>query len=86
MATFSDSDDKILLFNNNGPPQSNQVLFWENTLLVWFTKDQHWVEIIELMKFSCQEDHCAKCGSDLQLFKHDVLENFDLQISGFSRQ
>ena len=38
------------------------------------------------MKFSCQEDHSAKCGSDLQTFKHDVLENFDLQISGISRQ
>ena len=32
MATSGNSDDKILLFNNNGPPESNRMLFWKNTL------------------------------------------------------
>ena len=31
-ATFGDSDDKILLFNKNGPLESNRILFWKNTL------------------------------------------------------
>ena len=30
--------------------------------------------------------HSSKCGSSLQMFKHDVLENLGLQISGISRQ
>ena len=32
------------------------------------------------------EYYSAKWGSDLQTFKHDVLENLGLQISGISRQ
>ena len=32
MATFGESDDKILFFNNNGPPESNRMFFWKNTL------------------------------------------------------
>ena len=32
MATSADSDDKVLLFNNNGPPESNRLFFWKNTL------------------------------------------------------
>ena len=32
MATFGDSVDKILLFNNNRPPESNRMLFWKNML------------------------------------------------------
>ena len=38
------------------------------------------------MKFSRLENHITKYGSDLQTFKHDVLENLGLQISGNSRQ
>ena len=38
------------------------------------------------MKFSCLEYHSIKYGSDLQMFKHDVLKNLGLQISGISRQ
>ena len=33
MATSGDSDDKILLFNNNEHPESNWMLFWNNTLI-----------------------------------------------------
>ena len=43
------------------------------------------MEIKLLMKFSRVEYYSTKCGSDLQTFKHDVLEN-GLQISGISRQ
>ena len=32
MAISGDSDDKILLFNNNRPPESSRMLFWKNTL------------------------------------------------------
>ena len=32
MATSGNSDNKILLFNNNGPPESNRMLFWKITL------------------------------------------------------
>ena len=32
MATSGDSDDKILLLNNDGPPETNRMLFWKNTL------------------------------------------------------
>ena len=32
MATFGESDNKILFFNNNEPPESNRTLFWKNTL------------------------------------------------------
>ena len=32
MATSNDSDNKILLLNNNGPPESNRMLFWKDTL------------------------------------------------------
>ena len=38
------------------------------------------------MKFSCLEYHSAKCGSDLQTLKHDVLKNLGLQIPGIPRQ
>ena len=44
------------------------------------------MEIIQLTKFSGQGYHNTKWGSDLQKFKHDVLENLGLQISGISRQ
>ena len=33
-----------------------------------------------------QEYHSTKCGYDLQMFKHDVLENLNLQISEISRR
>ena len=36
--------------------------------------------------FSHLEYHNTKSGSDLQTFKHDMLENLGLQISGISRQ
>ena len=35
---------------------------------------------------SCREYNSTKCKSDLQTYKHDVLENLGLQISGISRQ
>ena len=35
--------------------------------------------------FLLEEYHSTKCGSDLQTFKYDVLENLGLQISGISR-
>ena len=38
------------------------------------------------MKFSRLEYHSTKSGSHLQTFKHDVLENLGLQISGTSRK
>ena len=38
------------------------------------------------MKFSCLEYHSTTCGSDLQTFKHDVLKNLSLLITGISRQ
>ena len=44
------------------------------------------MEIKELTTFSCLEYHSSKCGSNLQTFEHDVLENLGLQISGISRQ
>ena len=55
-------------------------------LLFWFAKDQHWVEIKYLTKFSRLEYYSTKCGSDLQKFKYDVAENLGLQISEISRQ
>ena len=36
--------------------------------------------------FSCLEYHSSKYGSNPQTFKHDVLENLGLHISGISRQ
>ena len=55
-------------------------------LLFWFVKDQHWVGIKWLMTFAHLEYHSSKYGSNLQQrFKHDVLVNLGLQISGSSR-
>ena len=39
-----------------------------------------------LTKFSQLEHHSKKCESDLQMFKHAVLESLGLQISGISRE
>ena len=40
----------------------------------------------QITKFSHLEYHSTKSGFDLQTFKHDVLDNIGLQISGISRQ
>ena len=40
----------------------------------------------DLPTFSRLENHSTKCGSDLQTFKHRVLENLGLRISGISRR
>ena len=32
MANSGNPDDNLLLFNNSGPPESNRMLFWKNTL------------------------------------------------------
>ena len=55
-------------------------------LLFWFGKDQIWVEIKQLMDFSSIKYRRIKCGSDIQMYKHNVPENLGLQISGISRQ
>ena len=47
MATSGDSDDKILLFNNNGTPESNRMLFWKNRL----TKNITYIKKIWSLKY-----------------------------------
>ena len=49
MASSGDSDDKILLFNNNGPPKFNRMLFWKNTL----TKNISYKEKDLINKLKC---------------------------------
>ena len=58
----------------------------EKTVLFWFAKDQHWVEIKHLTKSSRLENHITKYQCDLQRFKHNALVNLGLQISGSSKQ
>ena len=55
-------------------------------IIFWFAKDQYWVEIKQLTKFSRLKYHSTKCGSGLQTYKHDVTKDHGLQISGISRQ
>ena len=64
----------------------NREVWNDRKLLFWFAKDQHWVEIKWLTKFSHLENHITKYGSDLKTFKRDVLENLDLRMSGISNQ
>ena len=110
MATSSDSNAKILFFDNNGPPESTRMLFRKNTLIKNISyKENDLINKVKCFsdrevvknfcsdlpkinigwksnKFTRLEYHSTKCGSDLQTFKHDVLKNFCLQISGISRQ
>ena len=43
MVTSGDSDDKILLFNSNGPPEPNRILFWENPLTKNFSYKENYL-------------------------------------------
>ena len=76
------SYNKVKCFTEN----KNHEVWNDRELLFWFAKDQFWVEIKELTKFSRLEYHSTKCRSDLQTFKHNVLENIGLQISVISMQ
>ena len=73
-------DNKVKCFTGN----NNRKVWSDKKFLFWFAKDQHWMEIKWLI--SGPECHSKKCGSDLQTYKQDVLENLGLQISGISRE
>ena len=49
MVTSGDSDDKILLFNSNGPHEPNRILFLENPL----TKNISYEENYLINKVKC---------------------------------
>ena len=72
--------NKVKCFTEN-----NGEVWSDRKLLFWLAKNL-WVETKQLTKFSCLEYHTTKCGSDLQTFKHDLLENLGYQISGIYRQ
>ena len=72
--------NKVKCFTEN-----NREVWSDRKLLFWLAKNL-WVETKQLTKFSRLEYYTAKCGSDLQTFKHDLLGNLGYQISGISRQ
>ena len=60
MATFGDSDDKILLFNNNGLPESNRILLCKNMLTKKTShKENKEKALINKVKCFRWGSHCA---------------------------
>ena len=78
MATFGDFDNTTLLFSNNEPPESNNILIWKNTLT---KRDVSYKEKDLINKVKCfKENYNHEVWSDRKLLFWFTKDEYWIEI------